>query len=151
MTITPPLLICILAEEGAGPFYTPVPCRHLPDGSYQIFTDDYALFDCYGEDEGSQLYMFGPGDVVSAETEDVNGGPQLVARTLLRSGSHVNDLKRLMFAILEENSNPSSLISQYGMDTVRRLLTRVEKAEGYVYPRIREYVAEHWSALKEAP
>jgi len=47
--------------------------------------------------------MFGPGDVVSAEIEDLNGGPQLVARTLLRSGSSVNDLKRLMLVMLEEN------------------------------------------------
>jgi hypothetical protein len=130
MTITPPLLIYILAEEGAGRFYTPVPCRLLPDGSYQIFRDDYALFDDDGEDCGSQLYMFGPGDIVSAEIEDLNGGPQLVARTLLRSGSSVNDLKRLMFVILEENPKPSSLVSQYGMDAVMRLLTRAEKADG---------------------
>jgi len=146
---TPPLLIYILAEEGAGPFYAPVPCCRLPDGSYQIFLDDYALFDD-DDSEGTQLYMFGPRDVVSAEIEDLNGGPQLVARTLLRSGSSVNDLKRLMFAILEENPKPSSLISQYGKDTVRRLLTRVERAEGYVFPRIREYIAEHRSVLKEA-
>ena len=94
--------------------------------------------------------MFGPGDIVSAEIDDLNGSPQLVARTLLRSGSSVNDLKRLMFVIVEENPKPSSLISQYGKDTVRRLLTRVEKAEGYVYPRIRDYVAEHLSVLMEA-
>lgn len=101
--VTPPLSIYILAEEGAGPFYAPVPCRRLPDGSYQIFPDDYALFDEDEEDDGSQLYMFGPGDAVSAEIEDLNGGPQLVARTLLRSGSSVNDLKRLMLVMLEEN------------------------------------------------
>ena len=99
---TPPLLIYILAEEGAGPFYAPVPCCRLPDGSYQIFLDDYALFDD-DDSEGTQLYMFGPRDVVSAEIEDLNGGPQLVARTLLRSGSSVNDLKRLMLVMLEEN------------------------------------------------
>ena len=95
--------------------------------------------------------MFGPGDIVSAETEDMNGDPQLVARTLLRSGSHVNDLKRLMYVILEENPEPSSLIGRHGKDTVRRLLDRVDKAETWVYPRIREYVAEHRSVLKEAP
>ena len=136
MMVTPPLLIDILAEEGAGPFYAPVPCRRLPDGWYRIFRDDYGVFDDDGEDDGGQLYMFGPGDIVSAEIDDLNGSPQLVARTLLRSGSSVNDLKRLMFVIVEENPKPSSLISQYGKDTVRRLLTRVEKAEGYVYPRI---------------
>ena len=149
--VTPPLQVYIPAEEGAGPFYAPVPCRRLPDGWYQIFPDDYALFDDDEEDEGSQLYMFGPGDIVSAETEDMNGDSQLVARTLLRSGSNVNDLKRLMYVILEENPEPSSLIGRHGKDTVRRLLDRVDKAETWVYPRIREYVAEHRSVLKEAP
>jgi hypothetical protein len=133
---------------GGGPFYAPVPCRRLPDRSYQTFPDD-SLFDD-DDSEGTQLCMFDPGDIVSAEIEDLNGGPQLVARTLLRSGSSVNDLKRLMLAIVEENPKPSSLISQYGKDTVSRLLIRVERAEGYVFPRIREYVAEHRSVLREA-
>ena len=146
---TPPLSINILAEEGGGPFYAPVPCRRLADGSYRIFPDDHALFDD-DDSEGTQLHMFGPGDVVSAEIEDLNGCPQLVARTLLRSRSSVNDLKRLMLVIVQENPKPSSLISRYGKDTVRRLLIRVERAEGCVFPRIREYIAEHRSVLKEA-
>ncbi|HSP89842.1 MAG TPA: hypothetical protein VLN08_02990 [Vicinamibacterales bacterium] len=56
-----------------------------------------------------------------------------------------------MYVILEENPEPSSLIGRHGKDTVRRLLDRVDKAETWVYPRIREYVAEHRSVLKEAP
>ncbi|MDE2142197.1 MAG: hypothetical protein KGJ84_07290 [Elusimicrobia bacterium] len=145
--ITPPLRIYIPIEEGGGLCHAPVPCKRLADGSYEILPDDQAIFD---DEDNSQLYKFGPGDIATAETKQSNRGPELFARNLIRSGSKVNDLKRLMFTILEENPKPSILIGQHGNDTVRRLLTKLEKADTWIYPGIREYVKEHRSILEEA-
>lgn len=140
--------IYIRAMEGSDPFHAPVPCKRLANSSYEILPDgEGGIFD--DEDE-SQLYEFGPGDIVTAEMMEFYLVPELVALKLLHSGSKVNDLKRLMFVILADNPNPSLLINQLGKNTVRLLLTESEKIETCIYPGIRQYVEEHRRILEEA-
>ena len=138
--------IYIALEEGGGICRAPVPCRALPDGSYEILPDD--LFD-YEDD--SQLFDFGPGDVVLAKNTSlgITKDPCLVAHQLVKSGSEKNEFKRLLFVILEEEPDPAPVLAKYGNSLVRHLLTEGLK-EGWGYPGIREWIRLHRHILEEA-
>jgi len=74
--------------------------------------------------------------------------PQLVAQGLIRSGSADNDAKRMLFVILEENPEPSSLLRIYGQAAVRGLLTTVDRKDVWMYPGVLEYVSRHREVLE---
>jgi hypothetical protein len=128
------------AEEGAGIFYVPVQSCVLPDGSHQVLEDDFFEYD-----EPSQLFAFGPGDVVrTAEKHHLEPGDVscLFANSLVKSGSEVNDYKRLLFDVLENEPDPISLAANHGKPAVKRLLIESENGELF-YPGIREYVCRY--------
>lgn len=142
-----PLRIYVPGEEGGGLFYASVRCERLTDESYRILVDEF-----FEPDDYSQLYKFGPGDVVSGEIESVNPGetPLLVARELIRSGSKTNDAKRILFVILEENPEPSSLLRVHGKTAVRDLLTKMEQKDVWMYPGVLDYINRHREVLEGA-
>ena len=138
--------IYIALEEGAGLFHAPVACHPLPSGSYEILPD--SVFD---HEDGWQLFEFGPGDIIQVRRELLGDDktPYLVAHRLIRSGSDVNDFKRLLFDILEEKPDPFSVVMKHSKVAVRRLLT-----EGYqarlLYSGVREWISLHQQVLEEA-
>lgn len=142
------MTIFVPADEGGGIFHAPVPCRPLADGTYEILPDDFFDFE-----DGAQLFGFGPGDVVSSKSKRLGIGFThevcLVAHQLMKSGSAANDFKRLLFVILEEKPEPSSVLIEHGKAAVRRLLTEGQKKE-FLYPAIRAYIRRHQNVLEEA-
>ena len=136
--VTEALRIYVPCEEGGGVFYAPVLCERLSDESYRILVDRF-----FEPEDDLQLYKFGPGDTASGEMATLNPGevPQLVAQGLIRSGSADNDAKRMLFVILEENPEPSSLLRVFGQTAVRGLLTKMDRKDAVDVsrrPRVRQ-------------
>ncbi|MDE2141158.1 MAG: hypothetical protein KGJ84_01930 [Elusimicrobia bacterium] len=138
--------VYVAFEEGGGIFHYSVPAVLLPDGSYKILPNEFFEFDGH-----TQLFNFGPGDIIRARMKPVGSKKELrlTADKLVSSGSNDNDFKRLLFSVLAEDPDPSYILAVHGQIAVRLLLTECAR-DGWVYPEIRDWVDLHRRILEEA-
>jgi len=96
----------------------PVEAKLLTKNHYEILPNNE--FDYM---DNTILFEFGIGDLVKCKFININNSPEatFIATELIKSGSQQNDIKRMLYDILQNNPKPKHIFENYDKSVIEYL------------------------------